>query len=344
MRCPEAHRTVAPVGEIGGLIGGLTLVESGSRGIEQLFSVDDAIVERARPATLGGNLDLEAERAVAQRRPVASWCGSHREAAAERRIDVYGLEAVLVGIPLRRGFAPHHDPMRLHVEKVGEVADHVDRKVEPQGSSVVIAQRQHLPHAGQPEQARERQADATRRHLAVVLRQRAVDHHGLRREMRDRRRAQKLPRPVVDRHGPGADQPGVTVEKTALARLMDLPIGLGDQHRFADVDRQLRRPDADLVAHGTPAPDFDGLQPMPSSVARHPGSASFPAEACRRRRRSADRRRAPQHAPISYAATHARAISASGRGRPQAWFEHPRSRICFIALARVAAEILGLVR
>ena len=150
--------------------------------------------------------------------------------------------------PFRGDLATAHDAARLHLEDVGKVASEGDLELKPHRLHAVVGDVEIFVQAAADRSA-DREAEGARGNRAVFGEDGLVGEEDACRVIVDRAAVQQLPRFAVGVNRPTADNPRVEEVQTLVARPIDLPVRLADEHRLTLVDGNLRWTNLNLERH-----------------------------------------------------------------------------------------------
>jgi hypothetical protein len=171
--------------------------------------------------------------------------------AAEVAVAVGRAQMLVWFGPLRSDPAPAHNTSRLHLKDVCEVAAERDLELEPHRPHAVVSDVKVFVHAAADRPA-DGEAQRALRDRAVFGQQGPIGEEDAGCVVADGAAVQQLPGFAVGIDGPTANNARVEEVESLFAGPVDLPVLLGDQHRLALVDGDLRWAYLDLKRHEAP--------------------------------------------------------------------------------------------
>ncbi len=151
--------------------------------------------------------------------------------------------------PFRGDLATAHDAARLHLEDVGEVASEGDLELKPHRPHAVVGDVKIFVQAAAYRSA-DRETEGARENRAIFRGDGLVGEEDTCRVIANRASVEQLPRFAVGVNRPATHNPRVKEVQTLVARPVDPPVRLADEHRLALVDGNLRWTNLNLERHG----------------------------------------------------------------------------------------------
>src|SRR6516162_11013299 len=190
-------------------------------------AVRQRIEQAAMPCLARLEGHLEAEATIGVDRLCRRLRRGYRHGTAKVTIAVCRAQSLMRFGPLRGDPAPAHNPARLHLEDVGEVAAERDLELEPHRLHAVVGDVKVFVHAPADGSAYGK-AQCARRDRAVFGEQGPIGQEYAGCVVADGAAVQQLPGFAVGIDRPTADNPRVEEVETPFARPFDLPVLLAD--------------------------------------------------------------------------------------------------------------------
>src|SRR6266478_1712562 len=220
-----------------------------ARRVKLLLAILERIQQAGMPSLARRKRDLEAEPPIGGNG--LARCPRHcdRQRAVKITVRIRGTKLLPPLRPFGGDLAAAYDITRLHLEDVGKVAAQRDFELKTHRLQVVVGDVEIFMHAAE-DRSTDREAEGARRDRTVFGENGFIGEEDARGMIVDGTAVQQLPRFAVGIDRPVADNPRVEKVKALLARPVDLPVRLADEHRLTLMDGDLRWANVNLEYHG----------------------------------------------------------------------------------------------
>src|SRR5262245_2395960 len=220
-----------------------------ARRMKLLLAILERIQQTGMPSLARLKRDLEAEPSIGGNGLARCTRYCDRQRAVKITVRIRGTKPLPALRPFGGDLAAAYDLARLHLEDVGKVASQRDFELKAHWLQGVVGDIEIFVHAADDRSA-DREADGAWRDRTVFGENGFIGEEDACCVIVDRTAVQQLPRFAVGVNRPVAHYPRVEKVKALLARPVDLPVMLADEHRLALVDGNLGGADLNLECHG----------------------------------------------------------------------------------------------
>src|SRR5262245_8095895 len=230
------------------MVGFATFPEAIVRCAKLLLAILERIGQAGVPSFARLKRDLEAEPSIGGNGLARCTRHCDRQRAVKIAVRIGGTKPLPPFRPFGGDLAAAYDLARLHLEDVGKVASERDFELKAHWLPGVVGDVEIFVHAAD-DRSTDREAEGARRDRTVFGENAFIGEGDARCMIVDGAAVQELPRFVVAKDRPVADNPLVEKVKALLARPVDLPVRLVDEHRLTLMDGDLGWANVNLECH-----------------------------------------------------------------------------------------------